>query len=123
MIEYTSGQGHESDGDAMTRSSQSPKHLRPRQQRAIDLLALGQTDAEVAERVGATRITVAEWRLYDPVFVAALNHKREEARSASPRESRVAEHPSDASPLPCASGSIGESAAPCGVSEGGVGAR
>jgi len=105
----------------MTQSSQSPSNLRPRQQQAIDLLALGQTDAEVAEQVGATRITVAEWRLYDPVFVAALNHKRDETRSQAARQRVVTEHPSAAPPLPCASGSIDEPTASYGVSEGGVG--
>jgi len=84
----------------MTKSNQSPKNLRPRQQQAIDLLALGRTDAEVAEQVGVTRITVAEWRLYDPVFVAALNRKREEVRSAAAREPLATEHLSDAPPLP-----------------------
>jgi len=84
----------------MTQSNQSPKNFRPRQQQAIDLLALGRTDAEVAEQVGARRITVAEWRLYDPVFVAALNRKREEVQSAAAGEPLVTEHPSDAPPLP-----------------------
>ncbi|HUT93034.1 MAG TPA: hypothetical protein VMY37_26455 [Thermoguttaceae bacterium] len=84
----------------MTQSNQSPKNLPLRQQQAIDLLALGRTDAEVAEQVGATCITVVEWRLYDPVFVAALNRKREEVQSAAAREPLATEHPSDAPPLP-----------------------
>lgn len=94
----------------MTRSSQSPKNLRLRQQRAVDLLSLGRTDAEVAEQVGTTRITVAEWRLYDPVFAAALNGKREQPRSQA------------AASLAYPSTSIGGSSAFDGVSESGVGA-
>ena len=106
----------------MTESNKSPKNLRLRQQEAIDLLALGRTDAEVAEQVDATRITVTEWRLYHPEFVAALNRKREEVRGAAVREPSATENPSDAPPLPpqYPSESIEDSGTSYGVSGGGV---
>ncbi|MDD5453443.1 MAG: phBC6A51 family helix-turn-helix protein [Candidatus Bipolaricaulis sp.] len=49
-----------------------------KQENAVDLLVTGKTDTEVAEAVGVTRQTVNEWKNHDPVFVAALNERREE---------------------------------------------
>jgi len=46
------------------------------QRNAIDLLVTGLTDPTVAQRVGVSRTTVTKWRLYDPLFQAALNHQR-----------------------------------------------
>jgi hypothetical protein len=45
---------------------------------AIDLLAAGKTDKETAELLGLSRTCVTKWRLYDPVFQAALNRRRSE---------------------------------------------
>jgi len=45
---------------------------------AIDLLASGKTDKETAELLNLSRTCVTKWRLYDPVFQAALNHRRAE---------------------------------------------
>jgi hypothetical protein len=45
---------------------------------AIDLLASGKGDKETAELLGLSRTCVTKWRLYDPVFQAALNHRRAE---------------------------------------------
>jgi hypothetical protein len=45
---------------------------------AIDLLAAGQTDTETAATLKLHRTTVTKWRLYDPVFQAALNRRRAE---------------------------------------------
>jgi hypothetical protein len=39
---------------------------------AVDLLAAGKTDTETAELLSLDRTTVTKWRLYDPVFQAAL---------------------------------------------------
>lgn len=52
--------------------------LRIIQLNAIDLLALGMTDAEVAEAVGVSRQTVNGWRNHHPGFIAALNVRRRE---------------------------------------------
>jgi hypothetical protein len=49
---------------------------------AIDLLASGKTDKETAELLGLSRTCVTKWRLYDPVFQAALNRRRAEVWSA-----------------------------------------
>jgi hypothetical protein len=49
---------------------------------AIDLLAAGKTDKETAELLGLSRTCVTKWRLYDPVFQAALNRRRAEVWSA-----------------------------------------
>jgi hypothetical protein len=46
-------------------------------------LAAGQTDQETADLLGLHRTTVAKWRLYDPVFQAALNRRRAEIWGAA----------------------------------------
>lgn len=48
------------------------------QENAVDALAIGKNDAETASIVGVHRVTVTRWRLYDPVFQAALNVRRAE---------------------------------------------
>src|SRR5205814_631869 len=48
------------------------------QQTAVDLIASGQRDAEVAERVGVTRQTICNWRNHYPAFQAALYARRAE---------------------------------------------
>src|SRR3954471_21019948 len=45
---------------------------------AIDLLAAGKTDKETAELLNLSRTCITKWRLYDPVFQAALNQRRAE---------------------------------------------
>jgi hypothetical protein len=50
---------------------------------AIDLLAAGKTDSEAAELLNLSRTTVTKWRLYDPVFQAALNRRRAEVWGAA----------------------------------------
>ncbi len=53
------------------------------QRNAIDLLVLGQSDADVAERVGVTRQTVCDWRNHHIAFQAALNRRRLEIWAGS----------------------------------------
>jgi hypothetical protein len=53
------------------------------QQNAVDLLASGKNDTETAAAVGVNRVTVTRWRLYDPVFQAALNALRRETWGVS----------------------------------------
>jgi hypothetical protein len=48
------------------------------QQSAVDLLVGGKTDKETAELLNLSRTCVTKWRLYDPVFQAALNRRRAE---------------------------------------------
>jgi hypothetical protein len=50
---------------------------------AIDLLAAGKTDTETATALELHRTTVTKWRLYDPVFQAALNRRRAEVWGAA----------------------------------------
>ncbi len=50
---------------------------------AIDLLAAGKTDTETADLLKLHRTTVTKWRLYDPVFQAALNRRRAEIWGAA----------------------------------------
>src|SRR5262249_30387468 len=52
------------------------------QQNAVDLLATGKTDTEAAESLSLNRVTLTRWRLYDPVFQAALNERRAEVWGA-----------------------------------------
>jgi hypothetical protein len=49
---------------------------------AIDLLVSGKNDKETAELLGLSRTAVTKWRLYDPVFQAALNLRRTEVWGA-----------------------------------------
>ncbi|HEV3309882.1 MAG TPA: hypothetical protein VG815_05145, partial [Chloroflexota bacterium] len=51
--------------------------LNPKQQTAIDLLAAGRNDRQVAESVGVRRETVCAWR-HDPAFAAELENARRE---------------------------------------------
>ena len=46
------------------------------QERAIDILSLGLSDSEAARRAGVHRVTVTNWRLHHPGFLAALNERR-----------------------------------------------
>jgi hypothetical protein len=50
---------------------------------AIDLLAAGKTDQKTADLLKLHRTTVTKWRLYDPVFQAALNRRRAEIWGAA----------------------------------------
>ena len=50
---------------------------------AVDLLAAGKTDTETASLLGLSRTCVTKWRLYDPVFQAALNIRRAEVWGAA----------------------------------------
>jgi hypothetical protein len=52
------------------------------QMNALDLLAGGKTDKATAELLGLSRTCVTKWRLYDPVFQAALNQRRSEVWTA-----------------------------------------
>jgi hypothetical protein len=49
---------------------------------ALDLLAAGKTDKDTAQQLGLSRTCVMKWRLYDPLFQAALNRRRAEVWSA-----------------------------------------
>jgi hypothetical protein len=49
---------------------------------AIDLLVTGKTDTEVAELLNLSRTCITKWRLYDPVFQAALNQRRSDVWGA-----------------------------------------
>jgi hypothetical protein len=52
------------------------KPLTPEMENAIDLLVTGKPDREVAEAVGVSRQTIAQWRR-NPVFMAELNRRRQ----------------------------------------------
>jgi hypothetical protein len=64
-------------------NGQARREPSAQQQAAVALLAAGKTDKQAAEtlRLPAERIT--KWRLYDPVFQAALNACRAEVWQAS----------------------------------------
>jgi len=57
--------------------------LSPRQLVAVDLVALGQADQDVADRVGVTRQTVNVWRNHHPGFAVAVEERRRAAWDAS----------------------------------------
>src|SRR5262249_10209669 len=56
--------------------------LTPAPQTAPGLPASGQPDTQTAQPLHLHRVTVRKWRLYDPVFQAALNQRRAEIWSA-----------------------------------------
>src|SRR4051812_1673435 len=58
-------------------SSLQNARLTVAQENAVDALAAGRKDAEVAALVGVNRVTVTRWRLYNPHFAAALNERRQ----------------------------------------------
>src|SRR5262249_3277585 len=59
------------------------RELSAQQQAAVELLAAGKTDKQAAETLRLPAERVAKWRLYDPVFQAALNACRAEVWQAS----------------------------------------
>ena len=67
----------------MAKPDKTRQELSIEQLNAIDLLATGKSDREVAEVVGVSRQTVCAWRLYDPYFRAELNKRRNELAMAA----------------------------------------
>jgi hypothetical protein len=59
------------------------------QMNAIDLLITGASDREVAEKIGISRQTVTNWRLYHPAFQAELGRRREEVWGLSADKMRT----------------------------------
>jgi hypothetical protein len=66
-----------------TRQRRHDRGLTLAQQRAVELLILGQSDTQVAEQVGVARETVCRWRSYSPTFQAELNVRRSAVFQAS----------------------------------------
>jgi hypothetical protein len=61
-------------------------HTRPltlQQLSAIDYIVTGRSDAEVARLLNLHRVTVTRWRLYNHVFQAELNRRRQEIWGAA----------------------------------------
>ena len=54
------------------------RQLSVEQERALELIILGQNDREVAESLSIARQTVHKWRNYNPLFVANLNAIRQD---------------------------------------------
>jgi hypothetical protein len=65
------------------RNGQPRRELSAQQQAAVELLAAGKTDKQTAETLSLPAERVTKWRLYDPVFQAALNACRAEVWQAS----------------------------------------
>ena len=65
------------------RNGQPRRELSTQEQAAIELLAAGKTDKQTAESLSLPAERVTKWRLYDPVFQAALNACRAEVWQAS----------------------------------------
>lgn len=74
--------------------------LTAQQHRALDLIAAGSRDSEVAENLGVNRTTVWRWRHYDSEFQAELNLRRYELSQAATERLR--------SLVPCALDAIAE---------------
>ena len=67
---------------AKHRGAEELKNLTATQERALLLLASGETVTATAEAVGVSRQTVSEWANRDPEFIAALNSVRQEVLDA-----------------------------------------
>ena len=52
--------------------------LTPQQETAIDLIIAGESDNEIAEKIGKSRSTVNVWRHHNPLFMATLNDRRQQ---------------------------------------------
>lgn len=83
IVELEPNDASDTDAHADATNRHSERMLSDAQLRALDELAAGRADAAVAASVGVHRTTVTRWRLYRPVFVAALNRRRAEIRDAS----------------------------------------
>ena len=62
--------------------------LSERQEQAISLILLGQSDQAVAEAIGVVRQTVNKWKHQKPLFKAMLNSQRHELWSSHYEELR-----------------------------------
>ena len=62
--------------------------LSERQEQAINLILLGQSDQAVAEAIGAARQTVNKWKHQNRLFKAILNSERHELWSSHYEELR-----------------------------------
>ena len=62
---------------------QHGRGLTVQQQNAVDLIVVGKTDTEIAKALKLHRTTITKWRLYDPVFQAAVNQQRAEIWAAA----------------------------------------
>ena len=67
---------------AKRREAEEPKSLTATQEKALLLLASGETVTATAEAVGVSRQTVSEWTNRDAEFIAALNSVRQEILDA-----------------------------------------
>ena len=67
---------------AKHRGAEESKNLTATQEKALLLLASGETVTATAEAVGVSRQTVSEWANRDPEFIAALNSVRQETLDA-----------------------------------------
>lgn len=80
---YALDKGAKTMNRQATNSNGQHRELTLQQQTAVELLAQGKTDKEVGETLNLPRTRVAKWRLYDPVFQAALNAYRTEIWAAA----------------------------------------
>ena len=67
---------------AKRREAEEPKNLTATQEKALLLLASGETVTATAEAVGVSRQTVSEWVNGDADFIAQLNRIRQEVLDA-----------------------------------------
>ena len=67
---------------AKRRGAEELKNLTATQEKALLLLASGETVTATAEAVGVSRQTVSEWTNRDAEFIAALNSVRQEILDA-----------------------------------------
>ena len=56
--------------------------LSDKQEQAINLILLGQTDQSLAEAIGVARQTINKWKNQNPLFKATLNSQRQELWSS-----------------------------------------
>ena len=59
------------------------RQLSEQQLNAVEYILQGMSDRVVAEKCNVTRQTIWEWRNRDPLFIAALNQRRQEVWAGS----------------------------------------
>jgi DNA-binding CsgD family transcriptional regulator len=60
----------------MSEETNLPDRLDDKQERALQMIILGEQDVEIAATLGINRKTIYRWRKYDMQFMRALNERQ-----------------------------------------------
>ena len=63
-------------GAEMSEETNVPDRLDDKQERALQMIILGEQDIEIAATLGINRKTIYRWRKYDVQFMRALDERQ-----------------------------------------------